>query len=112
MTTHAHGDFEVDLQVHLNIARHGHPFRTKNTSLVVETMFHREIVPFTITSPQVTTANNKTDDRVITTKVTFPGKNIDLWWPNGMGSQRLYDIHVKFLHQPMMITKRIGKQIV
>jgi hypothetical protein len=59
----------------------------------------------------------QTGETVLSINVTFPASTVDLWWPNGMGQQPLYDVLVGFAPphssqqtpRPTMIKTRIGK---
>lgn len=52
---------------------------------------------------------------VVTYDMVAPKDRVELWWPNGMGSQRLYGIYVALAdgsdRRTSWIQRRIGKAL-
>jgi beta-mannosidase len=105
---HPAGDFELQLNVHLNVVRSTGMY---SKEIVVRTPQHQ--LSLSLSSDTVCTGEN-----IVTANVTFPGEDIDLWWPNGFGSQPLYNIFVGFGREDRgiaadqqrgMLQKRIGE---
>ena len=97
-------DFELQLEVHLSVNRDA--TMAENTPLVLLTPFHHVDVPIRLDDATITVTNN---DKVVTTNITFRREDVDLWWPNGMGNQPLYDIQVGFADRKAMVRKRVGE---
>lgn len=99
------GDFDLQLDVHIDVVDTsiGRP----HTRIKVVTSHHEQWLH--LPSPE----NLRIGGMIISSNLTFRGDEIELWWPNGMGRQPLYDIFVGFeqgLEQaPLMIHQRVGK---
>lgn len=69
---------------------------TSPSSMRGEVKATMEDVPFQSKAAQV---NGKTDEKgelVIEIEMTVQASDVELWWPNGFGDQKLYDLTVTF----------------
>ena len=101
MSEGAEADFRVSIQVHVVSPKH--PTSSGALSLVLKSEFGDKIMPLP--------AIQADTDTVISINVTVPREKVKLWWPNGMGSQRLYPLSVALERQgtkSSCIQKRIG----
>lgn len=99
------GDFSIRLFIHLE-------FSNNNLSLVPPQLlvqskeFGTQVVPVGRPPPNTNTT-------IIKVFMVAHQNNVELWWPNGMGKQPLYDIYIGVqgvqTNHLMMIRKRIGK---
>jgi hypothetical protein len=101
----AEGDFMLDVDVHLGfVASSGNASLTSDTtSLVLETEFGKLVQPLHL--PQTTNTT------VVTLSLIVRKEDVELWWPNGMGGQPLYNVSVGTTTSNMIFLKRIGKQM-
>jgi len=102
---HAEGNFRLDVDVHLSFIEAESYSLIQISSIIVKTDFAAQIeVP--VAFPSTTFDEHST---VVTISLTVPKENIELWWPNGMGKQPLYNIYIGTNHiHDVWIEKRIG----
>lgn len=103
-----HYDFRVDVDVHIKI--HKDTQDDKNHVILLRSDFSDEIKIIHIHGMQAGTETTLTDSMTASKDV------INLWWPNGYGSQHLYHIFVSYQNQKTVsdsgwIKKVIGFRI-
>ena len=112
--TRPEGDFELQLDIHLGVVSRDAMSAQDSIEMKILTMDKRLLLPVLVDAfPQSTRK-----EVIVSTTMVFHTDDVDLWWPNGMGGQPLYDIKVGFHHQneseaefsPVM-QKRIGRCI-
>ena len=104
------GDFYLTVDIHLNFIDEKSYSLVSNASIILKSDFADEIeVP--IQAPIQTLSDGLS--AVVSVSLTVPKQDIELWWPNGMGRQSLYNIYVgtSFIHDEW-IRKRIGFRII
>jgi beta-mannosidase len=97
-------DFRLDVAVHINFVALGGSRSLPD--LVLKTDFGNQ----TAKIPLVTHTHKST---VVTMSLTIPKEKIELWWPNGMGSHRLYDVYIgtTAANSTTWIHKRVGFRV-
>lgn len=100
---HPAGDFELELNVHINVLR---PTGVRSKEITMITPQHQTILSL----DWLENSTIRAGENIVTANFNFRGEDIDLWWPNGFGSQPLYNIYVGF-EQPhsRMLQKRVGE---
>lgn len=102
--TNDDGPFELQLDVHLTVVP---GTWTDSLDIVVVLPNRNEERLLTLPVP------NTKGETVVTTKILYEKGSVDLWWPNGLGEQPLYDYYVGFRqdqNKPAMplLHKRVG----
>eukprot|EP00934_Nitzschia_sp_Nitz4_P001125 Nitzschia sp. Nitz4//scaffold123_size70294//55400//58169//NITZ4_005933-RA/size70294-augustus-gene-0.65-mRNA-1//-1//CDS//3329534500//1125//frame0 len=105
--------FDVNVDVHLKSWGSSSPSPDQNCMVIVQVSKETEIFNQTIPIPE-----GDTGDIILTARFVFYPEDVELWWPNGMGPQPLYDVHAGLdcvdsdhsLDIPM-IRKRIGFRV-
>jgi beta-mannosidase len=97
-------DFRLDVAVHINFIASGSSRSLPD--LVVSTAFGNQ----TAKIPIVTLKRKPT---IVTMSFTVPKEEIELWWPNGMGNHRLYDVYIgtTTANFSTWIHKRVGFRV-
>lgn len=97
------GDFRVNIDVHLEY--HGQNSPDYASAIVVQSDFGKNhAVAETVTII-------RSAARIVTVSLTVFKDNVELWWPNGLGKQKLYNLKVAFKHgehQTDWVHKKIG----
>jgi beta-mannosidase len=112
------GDFLVQVQVHVRLLQRSlDSNRTHNSEYIVcvksdftgESVYHAAVAPDQL-------------EQVVQVNLTASKDSIQLWWPNGMGDQPLYNVHVSLRKESheggrqvspvKWIRKRIGFRVV
>ena len=108
--TKAEGDFEVQIDIHLDVVA---------TLPSQAQLFVRiPVIDKTLEIPIQSSPLDGGDGTVVSVNTTFPKGVVDLWWPNGMGKQRMYDIFVGYRDRnddessTVFLRKRIGRYSV
>jgi hypothetical protein len=108
---HPEGDFQLDVDIHLSFVdsfaeAKSHSSFISNSSIILKSDFADQIeVP--ISAPVRTLHDGLST--IVTVSMTVPKDSVELWWPNGMGQQPLYNIYVRTSHIPdRWLEKRIG----
>ena len=103
---HPEGDFRLDVDIHLSFVEKVSYSSIGNSSVILKSDFSGEI-ELPIESPVSTFIDGVST--VVTISLIVPQQAVELWWPNGMGKQPLYNIYVKANHiHDRWIRKRIG----
>jgi hypothetical protein len=102
------GDFQVVVQVHVvSPQRDYHPKNGGSMALEWTADFFS-----TAAIVQPIPSINANREAIVTFNVTVSKNNVELWWPNGMGAQKLYLMQVRLVQpngsKSRAITKRIG----
>jgi hypothetical protein len=99
-------DFQLDVDIHINYAP-GRDSSSGLPDLMLKTDF------FGRPTRRVQKAHPAGESKVITVSVTVPKDDVELWWPNGMGKQPLYNVSVGLtsLNQTQWIQKRVGFRV-
>jgi len=87
-----HDLFKVLVQVHLEFPARSHQNSATQYSLVATSDFTTgppQMVPVVPPTP-----NGTDQDAIVTFTMMASRDQVELWWPNGMGAQPLYQIHV------------------
>jgi beta-mannosidase len=97
------GDFTIDVDVHLEFAKSSSASSFVPSLVVESSDFGTQILP--VTPP---TGTNTT---IVKVSMVAPKESVQLWWPNGMGEQPLYNIYVRIITNATNTTLRIRKRI-
>lgn len=103
---HPEGDFRVDIDVHLGFVEAQSYESLGNSSIIVKADFSDQVeVP--VRAPVSTLLDGLST--TVTISLIVPKEAVELWWPNGMGNQPLYNIYVQTNHaRDKWIQKRVG----
>ncbi len=100
------GDFRVDIDVHLSFLEAEAYRSMANSSIIVKADFADQVeVPVAMSVSTFLDGFST----ILTISLIAPKEAVELWWPNGMGNQPLYNIYVRTNHvRDGWIHKRIG----
>lgn len=102
--TKAEADFRLEVAVHLNFVS---PIESRTLpDLVLRT-------PFGNQTARIPPFNQRQRQTIVTISQIVPKEKVELWWPNGMGGHRLYDISVGMANTTAVewIHKRVGFRV-
>jgi len=85
------GDFRLDVDVHLKFVESKSYSSLSNITIILKSDFADQIeVPIVTPAPK----QGEGLSTVVTVSLIVPREDIELWWPNGMGKQQLYNIYI------------------
>jgi hypothetical protein len=109
----AEGDFKLEIYIHLGVTPWANAVNQDSIKLKVSTGEETHTLPVVFHPLQ----ESLPDEVIVNTTIIFHPADVELWWPNGMGEQPLYDFKVGFHHPRQdeavaalspVIQKRIG----
>jgi len=86
------GPFDIQLDIHLGIVQQRDTPSSPSDSIAALKVIlggKTNVLPIQVTASQ--------EEGMMTTTMSFQSTDVELWWPNGMGQQPLYDLLVGFI---------------